>query len=92
MFDLGGLSVKSKGAWVAFKTPCPSLLSDIPTTKAPASQRPVSTSAARFAGSPDTESTSSGADAFAACVRSTQRRTMQVRLPTVPRRGGRFTD
>jgi hypothetical protein len=46
----------------------------------------------QVAGSPDIAFVSLSAGAFDTCVASTSRRTMRIRLPTVPRRGGRFTD
>jgi hypothetical protein len=82
----------AKESFSGFKAPHPSLLSNIPTTEASAPQLPIGTRAMQVAGSPATAFLSLSADAFAACSESTLRRTMRARLPTVPRRGGRFTD
>ena len=78
--------------FLGFPAPRPSLLSPIPTIEAPAPQLPISTRAMQVASSPATAFLSPSADAFVACVESTLRRTMRIRLPTVPRRGRRFTD
>jgi hypothetical protein len=79
-------------SFLRFAAPRPSLLSAVPTTEAPAPQLSISTRAMQVAGSPDIAFVSLSADAFDTCVASTSRRTMRIRLPTVPRRGRRFTD
>ena len=70
----------------------PSHLSTIPTTEAPAPQSPVNTRAVQVAGSRGIALLSPSADACVACVESTLRWAMRVRLPTMSSCGGRFTD
>jgi hypothetical protein len=79
-------------SFLGFTAPRPSLLSPIPTTVAPTPHLPINTRAMQVAGSPATAFLSPSIDTVFACVESTLRRTMRIRLPTVPRRGGRFTD
>jgi hypothetical protein len=75
-----------------FKAPRPSHRSSIPTTEAPAPQLAINTRAMQVASRPTTEFISPSVDAFAVSFESTPRRMIRFRLPTVPLRGGRFTD